>query len=74
MRSTASSRSCPDLTTMALEWIGLLGGLALLIVLTMRGVDLLIAAPVCALLVALKQSAPIVALLAGGLDSLPHNG
>jgi hypothetical protein len=30
---------------MALEWIGLLGGLALLIVLTMRGVDLLIAAP-----------------------------
>jgi|OpeIllAssembly_1097287.scaffolds.fasta_scaffold510832_2 hypothetical protein len=29
---------------MALAWIGLLGGLALRIVLTMRGVDLLIAA------------------------------
>ena len=39
---------------MTLEWIGLLGGLGLLIWLTMRGVDLLIAAPVCALLVALS--------------------
>ena len=38
---------------MILEWIGLIGALALLIVLTMRGVDLLIAAPVCALLLAL---------------------
>jgi H+/gluconate symporter-like permease len=37
-----------------LEWLGLLGGLGLLIWLTMRGVDLLIAAPVCALLVALS--------------------
>ena len=44
---------------MAIEWIGLLGGLALLIVLTMRGVDLLIAAPVCALLVALSFGLPL---------------
>lgn len=44
---------------MALEWIGLIGGLALLIVLTMRGVDLLIAAPVCALLVALSFGLPL---------------
>ncbi len=35
--------------------IGLLAGLALLIVLTMRGVELLIAAPLCALLVALTS-------------------
>lgn len=44
---------------MAIEWIGLLGGLALLVVLTMRGVDLLIAAPVCALLVALSFGLPL---------------
>ena len=44
---------------MTLEWIGLLGSLALLIVLTMRGVDLLIAAPVCALLLALSFGLPL---------------
>lgn len=44
---------------MAIEWIGLLGGLALLVVLTMRGVDLLIAAPVCALLVAQSFGLPL---------------
>jgi H+/gluconate symporter-like permease len=38
-----------------LSMIGLLAGLALLIVLTMRGVELLIAAPLCALLVALTS-------------------
>ncbi len=38
-----------------LSMIGLLLGLALLIVLTMRGVELLIAAPLCALLVALTS-------------------
>ncbi len=38
-----------------LSMIGLLLGLALLIVLTMRGVELLIAAPACALLVALAS-------------------
>ena len=44
---------------MTLEWIGLLGSLALLIVLTMRGVDLLLAAPVCALLLALSFGLPL---------------
>lgn len=44
---------------MTLEWIGLLGSLALLIVLTMRGVDLLIAAPMCALLLALSFGLPL---------------
>ena len=44
---------------MILEWIGLIGALALLIVLTMRGVDLLIAAPVCALLLALSFGLPL---------------
>jgi H+/gluconate symporter-like permease len=44
---------------MMLEWIGLLGGLALLIVLTMRGFDLLIAAPVCALLVGSTFGLPL---------------
>jgi len=50
---------------MTLEWIGLLGSLALLIVLTMRGVDLLLAAPVCALLLALSFGLPLVPQLAG---------
>jgi H+/gluconate symporter-like permease len=44
---------------MMLEWIGLLGGLTLLIVLTLRGVDLLLAAPVCAMLVALSFAMPL---------------
>lgn len=44
---------------MALAWIGLLGSLALLIVLTMRGVDLLLAAPICALLLALSFGLPL---------------
>ncbi len=50
---------------MTLEWIGLLGSLALLIVLTMRGVDLLLAAPVCALLLALSFGLPLLPQLAG---------
>lgn len=49
---------------MMLEWVGLLGSLALLIVLTMRGVDLLIAAPVCALLLALSFGLPVFPQLA----------
>ena len=49
---------------MTLEWIGLLGSLALLVVLTMRGVDLLLAAPVCALLLALSFGLPLVPQLA----------
>ena len=50
---------------MTLEWIGLLGSLALLVVLTMRGVDLLLAAPACALLLALSFGLPLVPQLAG---------
>ena len=38
-----------------LSMIGLLGGLILLIILTLRGVNLFIAAPICALLVALSS-------------------
>lgn len=49
---------------MTLEWIGLLGSLALLVVLTMRGVDLLLAAPACALLLALSFGLPFFPQLA----------
>ena len=49
---------------MLIEWIGLLGSLALLIVLTMRGVDLLLAAPACALLLAVSFGLPLVPQLA----------
>lgn len=47
-----------------LSLFGLLLGLALLIALTMRGVELLIAAPVCALLVALTSSMALFPQLA----------
>lgn len=40
--------------------IGLIGGLALLIVLTMRGVNLFIGAPLCAVLVALSSGVPLL--------------
>ena len=39
-----------------LSLIGLLGGLALLIVLVMRGMSLFVATPLCALLVALTSA------------------
>lgn len=42
-----------------LSFIGLVGGLVLLIVLTIRGVNLFIAAPLCALLVALSSGLPV---------------
>jgi H+/gluconate symporter-like permease len=55
---------------MTVEWIGLLGSLALLIVLTMRGVDLLLAAPLCALLLAFSFGLPLFPQLAGeGADN-----
>ncbi len=41
--------------------IGLIGGLALLIVLTMRGMNLFISAPLCAILVALCNGLPLLA-------------
>ncbi len=51
---------------MMVEWLGLIGGLALLIVLTMRGFDLLLAAPICALLVASSFALPLFPQTAGG--------
>jgi H+/gluconate symporter-like permease len=42
-----------------LSMIGLIGGLALLIILTMRGMNLLIAAPLCALFVAVFGGIPL---------------
>jgi ferredoxin len=41
---------------MTLAWMGVIGSLAPLVVLTMRGVDLLLAAPVCARSATLRQS------------------
>ena len=43
----------------ALSMIGLIGGLALLIVLTMKGVNILIAGPISALLVAVTSGMPL---------------
>ena len=42
-----------------LSLVGLVGGLILLIVLTIRGMNLFIAAPLCALLVALTSGIPV---------------
>ncbi len=50
---------------MTLSLIGLLGGLALLIVLTMRGMSLFVATPLCALIVALTAGVPLLPPLAG---------
>lgn len=47
-----------------LSLIGLLGGLALLIVLTMRGMSLFVATPLCALLVALTSGMALLPPLA----------
>lgn len=44
---------------MTLSFIGLLGGLALLIYLTIRGFNLFIAAPLCAVIVALCSGLPV---------------
>jgi H+/gluconate symporter-like permease len=49
---------------MTLSLIGLLGSLALLIVLTVRGMSLFIATPLCALLVALSSGVPLLPPLA----------
>ena len=42
-----------------LSLLGLVGGLGLLIVLTIRGMNLFIAAPLCALIVALTSGLPV---------------
>ncbi|KKI88839.1 citrate transporter [Bacillus sp. SA1-12] len=48
-----------------LSMIGLIGGLALLIYLTMRGMNLLVAGPLCALFVALFSGLPLFPQLVG---------
>jgi len=48
-----------------LSLIGLLGGLGLLIFLTMRGMSLFVATPLCALLVALTSGVPLLPPMAG---------
>ena len=55
---------------MTLSMIGLIGGLALLIVLTIRGMNLFVATPLCALVVALTSGLPLLPQLApeGGGD------
>ncbi len=58
---------------MTLSMIGLVGGLALLIVLTIRGMNIIIAAPLCALVVALTSGIPLLPPLADGGDSLSAN-
>jgi len=50
-----------------LSWIGLIGGLALLIWMTVRGINILIAAPVAALLVAVTAGLPLLPPLAAML-------
>ena len=49
---------------MTLSMAGLIGGLALLIVLTIRGMNILIAAPLCAFVVALCSGIPLIPPLA----------
>ncbi|PCI49256.1 MAG: citrate transporter [Alphaproteobacteria bacterium] len=49
-----------------LSIFGLIGGLFLLIILTIRGMNILIAAPLCALLVALCSGLPLLPPMAGG--------
>lgn len=53
-----------------LSTLGLLGGLALLIILTMRGMNLLLAAPLCAVVVGVLGGMPLLPPLAatGGTD------
>jgi len=48
-----------------LSLIGLLLGLALLIFLTMRGMSLFVATPLCALIVAITAGIPLLPPLAG---------
>lgn len=58
-----------------LSIIGLIGGLALLMGLTMRGMNLLIAAPLCALVVAVFSGVPLLPQLVtvpGGSDFLTN--
>ncbi|MDF9434137.1 GntP family permease [Chromohalobacter israelensis] len=56
-----------------LSLIGLVGGLALLIILTMRGVNLLIAAPLAALFMAALNGLPLLPPISGEDLSYVHN-
>ena len=56
-----------------LSIIGLIGGLLLLIFLTIRGMNILIAAPLCALLVALFSGIPLLPPMADGGASFTVN-
>jgi H+/gluconate symporter-like permease len=57
-----------------LSMIGLIGGLGLLIVLTMRGMNLLVAAPLCALFLAVFSGIPLFPqMVAEGEASLVGN-
>ncbi|MFC0523527.1 GntP family permease [Pontibacillus salicampi] len=51
---------------MVLSFIGLIGGLALLVYLTLKGLNLLVVAPLCALLVAVLSNIPIFPQLTDG--------
>lgn len=53
--------------------IGLVGGLLLLIIFTIRGMNILIAAPLCALLVAVFSGVPLLPPLADGGPSFTVN-
>lgn len=56
-----------------LSIIGLVGGLLLLIILTIRGMNILIAAPLCAFLVAILSGIPLMPPLADGGPSYTMN-
>ena len=58
---------------MTLSMLGLIGGLLLLIYLTLRGMNILIAAPLCALLVATRSNIPLLPPLAEGGASFTEN-
>lgn len=54
---------------MTLSMAGLIGGLALLIVLRIRGMNILIAAPICGLVAAVSSGIPLIPPMAEGGDS-----
>jgi len=58
---------------MTLSMFGLIGGLVILIILTIRGMNILIAAPLCALLVAISSGIPLMPPLADGGASFTHS-
>lgn len=55
---------------MSLSLIGLVGGLILLIILTVRGMNLMIAGPLCALIVAITSGIPLFSFDSSDIDLL----